>query len=87
MINWWEIGKGTLILIGAYIYFKYVNFSEEKASEKKFGDDYGDMYRLADKMRDFGGWIGGILIVFFGILYIYNEMARNYGWALFMAKE
>lgn len=87
MINWWEIGKGVLWFLGAFIYFKYVNFSEEKASEKKFGDNYGDMYRFADKIRDIQGWVVGVLFVALGCLYIYNELARNYGWVLIMAKE
>ncbi|MGS2764548.1 hypothetical protein [Sinomicrobium sp. M5D2P9] len=86
-MNWWEIGKGLLCFLAAFIYFKYFNESFVKIKERKFGDNYGEMYRLGDKIRDIQSWVGGILLVLFGILFIYNELARNYGWELIMAKE
>ncbi|WP_146746628.1 hypothetical protein [Sinomicrobium soli] len=86
-MDWWEIGKGVLCFLAVFVYFKYFNESLVSIKEKRFGDDYGDMSRLGDKIDDFGYWLGGILMALYGILIIYNELARNYGWTLFMAKE
>ncbi|MGS2764550.1 hypothetical protein [Sinomicrobium sp. M5D2P9] len=86
-MNWWEIGKGLLCFLAAFIYFKYLYGSLAKEGEKKFGSSYTRVFFLADKMRDIKGLIVGILLIVFGLFFIYNELARNYGWELIMAKE
>ena len=67
MVDYLEIGKGCLFLIGAFLYLRYFNKILK-------GDS------IIDKLVNFKASIGVLILLICGLVIIYKEIARYFNW-------
>lgn len=89
----WEIGKGLIYLLIGVTYFKFFNKpyldreTEEKWREMGESEQMINGSKFNSKLQFILGFIGGLGCLVGGFLYIYNELARYFGWVLLIVDK